>query len=366
VFGQTPPGNDDFADAATITGTNALVVCTNSYATKEPGEPDHAGSPGGKSVWWKWQAPASGYVTISTLGSVSSQFGAPLDTVLAVYIGSSVSNLVEVASNDDGPVDATSEVFFRVDAGSLYRIAVDGYAMTTNDEADSGLIRLSLTFSLTARQAPSWGPLPSIAGDPLVSYEFAGKVVVLNFWATTCGGCLTEMPDLIQLQAHYAADGLAVVGISLDDSPDGTNPPFELVRSVAVANHITYPVAMSNPAEPEIADAYGGIVALPSTFVIDRQSHIVGSFVGIQSFNTFSAAVLPLLYGPPKVSVTVTNGKLRLAWQVSELSYQLEQTEQLTSGAWTTVQGTPQSDGLHWFLDVPPQPGAQFYRLHRK
>src|SRR5258708_39948322 len=78
MFGQMPPANDDFANAATITGMNALVGGTNSNATKEPGEPDHAGIPGGKSVWWKWQAPASGYVTISTAGSVSSHSGAPL------------------------------------------------------------------------------------------------------------------------------------------------------------------------------------------------------------------------------------------------------------------------------------------------
>jgi thiol-disulfide isomerase/thioredoxin len=366
LFGQTRPGNDDFANAATITGTNALVGCTNSNATKEPGEPDHVGVPGGKSVWWNWQAPASGYVTISTTGSVSSQFGAPLDTVLAVYIGNSVSNLVVVASNDDGPVDATSEVLFKANAGDLYRIAVDGYAMSTNDEADSGDIRLSLTFALTARDAPSWGPLSAIGDGPLASYQFAGKVVVLNFWATTCGGCITEMPDLIHLQDRYAADGLAVIGISLDESPDGINPPFDLVRSVAQANQVTYRVAMSNPDEPEIGDAYGGIAFLPTTFVIDRENHIVQTLGGSQSFDTFRAAVLPLLYGPPEVSVTVTNGKLRFAWQANELSYQVEGTEQLTDSVWTTAQGIPQRAGRYWFLEVSPQSGAQFFRLRRR
>jgi thiol-disulfide isomerase/thioredoxin len=366
LFGQTPPANDDFANAATITGNSALAVGTNSYATKEPGEPNHAGVPGGKSVWWNLQAPGSGYVTISTLGSVSSQFGAPLDTVLAVYIGNSVSNLVEVASNDDGPVDATSELMFKANAGSLYRIAVDGFAMSTNDEADSGFIRLSLMFSLTAPEAPSWGPLPSIGGDPLTSYEFAGKVVVLNFWATTCGGCLTEMPDLSRLQDRYGPAGLAVVGMSIDESPDGSNPPLDLVRSVAQANHVSYPVAMSNPDGSGIEDAFGGIPFLPRTFVIDRDNHIFQTLAGVQSFDTFRTAVLPLVYGPPQVSVTVTNGKLRFAWQVNELTYQVEQTDQLTSGVWTAVQGTLQSDGRHWFLDVSPQPGAQFFRLHRK
>lgn len=61
---QTPPPNDNFIDAISIDSTNTMVLGSNDDATKEPGEPDHAGNPGGKSVWWSWLAPATGYVTI--------------------------------------------------------------------------------------------------------------------------------------------------------------------------------------------------------------------------------------------------------------------------------------------------------------
>jgi thiol-disulfide isomerase/thioredoxin len=365
VFGQSPPANDDFANAAVITGTNAVVVCTNTYATKEPGEPDHACSPGGKSVWWRWQAPANGYVTISTAGSVSSEFGGPMDTVLGVYIGNSVSNLVEVASNDDGPVAGTSEVSFQTDAGNLYRIAVDGFAGSTNDVADSGIIRMSLEFSPTAPEAPAWGPLPSISGGSLSSSHFAGKVVVLNFWATTCGGCVTEIPELVKLQNAYATAGLAVVGISDDASPHGNDPPQDLVWSFVEANNINYPVVMSNPDGSGVVDAYG-VPFLPKTFIIDRQNHIMQTLSGGQSFATFSAAVLPLLYGPQPLGLTITNGTLRFTWPIKGLTHQLEKTDQPAGGVWTAVQGTPFWNGSQWVLNVMAQPGTQFFRLHRQ
>lgn len=130
-------------------------------------------------------------------------------------------------------MDATSEVTFRATAGTLYQIAVDGYALSANDPAVSGTIRLSLTFSLTLPLAPAWGPLASSDGNTLSSTNFAGDVVVLNFWATWCGPCVAEIPDLIQLHNMYAPDGLRVVGVSLDGSPDGINPPLGLVSSFA-------------------------------------------------------------------------------------------------------------------------------------
>src|SRR5215468_5176607 len=61
AFGQTRPSNDNFADAISVTGTNFNVHGSNVNATIEPGEPNHAHQPGGKSVWWTWQAPATGY-----------------------------------------------------------------------------------------------------------------------------------------------------------------------------------------------------------------------------------------------------------------------------------------------------------------
>src|SRR5678816_3304944 len=63
------PVNDDFAERTVLSGTNLVISAGNAGATRQPGEPDHANREGGASVWWTWQAPASGEVTITTEGS---------------------------------------------------------------------------------------------------------------------------------------------------------------------------------------------------------------------------------------------------------------------------------------------------------
>jgi hypothetical protein len=99
---------------------NIRVRSSNLNATKEPGEPTVAGNPGGKSVWWQWQAARSGPVTIETVGS-------SFDTLLGVYTGTTLSNLVLVASNDDvSSTVLTSQVSFPAQAGMTYQIVVDG------------------------------------------------------------------------------------------------------------------------------------------------------------------------------------------------------------------------------------------------
>jgi hypothetical protein len=111
---------------------NIRVRVPNLDATKEPGEPDHAGNPGGKSLWWRWLASGSGPVLLQTAGS-------SFDSLLAVYTGSELSNLTLVASNDDPPGGgALAEVNFEAQAGTEYHIAVDGF------DGGSGTVVLSL------------------------------------------------------------------------------------------------------------------------------------------------------------------------------------------------------------------------------
>ncbi len=115
-----PPPNDNFPNRITISGSTASVYGSNAAATKEPGEPNHAGTSGGSSVWWTWTAPRTGTVTIST-------FGSNFDTLLGVYTGTSVSSLTTAASNDDYGGQQTSLVSFEASAGVAYQITVDGY-----------------------------------------------------------------------------------------------------------------------------------------------------------------------------------------------------------------------------------------------
>ncbi len=119
--------NDSFTNRPTLDPPpppdpllNVRVRSSNLAATKDPGEPEIAGNPGGKSVWWQWPAPISGPVTISTIGS-------SFDTLLGVYRGTALSNLVLVASNDDAEGTLQSDVSFQAVAGTNYEIAVDGF-----------------------------------------------------------------------------------------------------------------------------------------------------------------------------------------------------------------------------------------------
>ena len=125
------PPNDNFANASTIQSGQTLSAA-NANATKESGEPNHAGNAGGKSLWWKFTAPSTGRATVSTAGS-------SFNTLLGVYTGGAVNALSAVASNNDHDGTLQSQVSFNAVGGTTYRIAVDG------SNAASGNIQLSVT-----------------------------------------------------------------------------------------------------------------------------------------------------------------------------------------------------------------------------
>lgn len=118
VTGTGGGDNDDFASAQTLAG--ASVQGDNSSASKETGEPDHGGAPGGRSLWWRWTASGDGVVVVDTAGS-------SFDTTLGVYRGTSVDALEQVAGNDDA-IGLQSRASFQASTGTDYYIAVDGYA----------------------------------------------------------------------------------------------------------------------------------------------------------------------------------------------------------------------------------------------
>jgi Ca2+-binding RTX toxin-like protein len=115
-----PPANDSFTAAELLDATKGSVIGTTKGATKQPGEPNHAGNPGGASVWYRLIAGEDVILALTTAGST-------FDTLLAVYTGTSLQSLTEVASNDDVPGADTSLVRFNADAGTEYFVAVDGY-----------------------------------------------------------------------------------------------------------------------------------------------------------------------------------------------------------------------------------------------
>ncbi len=151
------PDNDNFSNQILVSGDLIDITGSNQNATKETGEPEHAGDSGGASVWWSWRPPFSGFATISTIGS-------DFDTTLAVYTGTSVTNLIPIVSNNDidpGGGEFTSAVTFYTSSNITYQIAVDGFqamtgriqlkiVLTTPSKILSNRINQNGTFTFTA------------------------------------------------------------------------------------------------------------------------------------------------------------------------------------------------------------------------
>lgn len=143
----------------------------------------------------------------------------------------------------------------------------------------------------TAAELPKYGPAPAwklqdINGQVVSSEQFKGKVVVIDFWATWCGPCRLEIPGYIELHRKYGAEGLVVIGVSLDQGGP------EVVKAFAGKMGINYPLVMGD--EP-IQTAFGGLEAIPTTFVIDRTGQVRHRKVGAAEAAEYEKSVLAVL-----------------------------------------------------------------------
>ena len=130
---QGPPANDRFADAQYVDSGVYRFALSSVHATREAGEPHHAGNPGGRSVWMPYVGEISRGLAISTEGS-------EFDTLLAIYTGDSLSNLTEIASSNDEGTNRWSRVHFDAVRDMQYWIVVDGV------DGDGGNIYLDIRY----------------------------------------------------------------------------------------------------------------------------------------------------------------------------------------------------------------------------
>jgi thiol-disulfide isomerase/thioredoxin len=142
------------------------------------------------------------------------------------------------------------------------------------DDAAGGE-RVTLRFFRDPKPAPAFA-LRDLSGREISLASLRGKVVLLNFWATWCPPCRAEIPDLVALQEKYR-DTLQIIGISEDEGGvDG-------VKRFAAEHAINYPVAMTTP---QIEKMFPGISALPTSFILDRESRVVQKHVGMLTART--------------------------------------------------------------------------------
>ena len=127
--------------------------------------------------------------------------------------------------------------------------------------------------------------LDTVEGKPLSLAEYRNKVVLLNFWATWCGPCRAEIPDLVQLQNKYK-DQLQVLGLVVDDQDQ------QAIKNFVDEFRINYPVAI---ATNELRMEYGGIAALPTSFLLDAQGRVVQKHEGLHDPVLYEVEIRSLL-----------------------------------------------------------------------
>lgn len=245
------PVNDNFAAARALGSNSGQLTADNANATKEQGEPNHAGNPGGKSVWWSWTPSASGLASFDTHGS-------DFDTLLAVYTGTAVSALTQVTANDnDGPTGNTSGLTFMAQTGTTYMIAVDG----SNGTFGSINLDWSLTPQADLAVTMTQSPASLIAGTNLTY-----TLTVTNSGPSDATGVVLTDPLPAGVSFVSASSGCSqsagTVTCTLGTLANGGNASVQIVVTPTQAGSLTNTVYVTSAVQdPTSADNSASIAA---------------------------------------------------------------------------------------------------------
>jgi thiol-disulfide isomerase/thioredoxin len=135
--------------------------------------------------------------------------------------------------------------------------------------------------------------LEVLGGATMRLSDLRGKAVLLNFWATWCGPCKIEMPWFVDFQKQYGSQGLQIVGVAMDDSSKDDIAKF------AKDMGVNYPILIGKEA---VGEQYGGVNALPETFLIGRDGKIVDKIIGLEGKAEIEDAIKKALNTRPATS----------------------------------------------------------------
>ena len=343
--------SDQFGAGPLLVGfTN--VVGSNTLATAQPGEPAHAGETASRSVWVKWTPVVTGTYSISTSNSTTPS-NQRMDTLLAVYTGTTLSNLSPVVSNDDlEPFVVWSEVLFRAYAGETFHIAVDGFGAT-----GAGTIRLQI-----ATGGPLMAPWSAVdlEGRPIVSGNFSNQVLLVDFWETTCVTCVQELSDLVLLYQTYRPRGFNLIGLSSD-------PDSELV--FGYFNQNPRPPYLIGMASQSSSNSLGGPSGFPTKYLVDQERRIVARYLGAVPTTTtplryYSNAVALLMRPAPEIRLHAAHGPggVELSWPLPGAAFKMEASADPGLG-WSEIPVTVQTNGDSLTATLPVDQPARFFRL---
>ncbi len=157
-----------------------------------------------------------------------------------------------------------------------------GYNLSCNSQ-DTGPALVSSDHRLL--KAPRF-ILKDLAGSRVSSQKFVGKITVINFWATWCVACRMEIPDLNKLYKDYKDRGVEIIGISLDSR--GADDVIPFIKKIP----IDYLILIGNR---RVSDSFGGIIGLPTTYIIDRDWRIYQKHLGLMEKATLEHDLNQLL-----------------------------------------------------------------------
>ncbi len=273
-LGNLTFGSNSFSGASNFNGKLGISPPTNieNYTTEanEPGHRSNGSAGAGKTAWWRWTAPEDGFVSMDTLVALDAQIANPVrNTVIAVYIGTTLSNLQRVTANEDywlirtGFYERLSNVAFYATKGVVYRIAVDGYAAGS---VGSGATNVMLQLrQLSARQFTRqaiWGDsdIPGLRGSLSLTQTAANVFTAV----LTMGGRTVRFRGVFDIEGYYRA--------SFDRPTRRGTPPLPplLIEIDGVANtlrthdsmetrtHVEFPevAAFSSTAPNPVAGYY--------------------------------------------------------------------------------------------------------------
>lgn len=272
------PANDDFTNRTVITGTSATINTSNIDATSETGEPNPlTGVAARKSLWWTWTAPTAGAVTISTIGS-------SFDTVLAVYTGDELTNLVQVASDDESGGSGTSRVTFNAAAGTTYALVVDGWLGASGNIVlnlnlsssvapvnDNFADRIVLTgFSLVTNA--NTGNATREAGEPNIG-DYGGLHSLWWTWTAPASGSVTISTigsGFDTILGVYTGNSLGTLAVVAVDDDSGGNTTSR-VTFLAVAG-TTYQIAVDGYSGASGSAVLNVALVAPASFSAFQRS----------------------------------------------------------------------------------------------